>query len=839
MSWARLAELMDPAEATTATAVGPATGPGPFRAHELVSGRFRIVREIATGGMGIVYEVVDEKLNERRALKCAKPRYARDLPPEARNSLRVTHPNVCRVFEIHSTITAHGPVDFLTMEYVDGGTLASELRQRGPLPLKEARSVAMQICAGVEAAHAQGLLHRDLKSNNVLLTRDKQGRRRAVVTDFGLAQEPRSSDDGPLWSGVAGTVAYLSPERAAGAPATIASDLYALGIVLHEVVAGRMPAIGSAGEKVLAADLPRRWRRVIKRCLDPDPNRRYTSAAQISRALVDRRAQTRAILLAVGALTVASAVGWRLAFPPTLAARLAILPLEAVETDAETTALVEGASADLSSRLTRLTPRPPQLVIIPSREARTLGARNANEAREKLGASHVLIGSVRRHGDRLAVKTAIVDTSTNVSLGERSDEYPANDASAIATSLSGMVAATFHLPRQRSGERLAAAAYAAYTEGLSALQTGTSAFPRAVAAFEKAIAIDPQSVLPRAGLVEACYDAWVATSDQKWLGRGRDELARAEALNADSLIVRLAAGRLHLVPGTFDRAVREYERAIELEPASPDAWRGLARAYQDMGDHDNDAAAAYAKAIEVQPGYFAPLINFGDFYRSRGNYAAAEKLWLQAIAAAPQLLAGHSNLGGLYSDMGRYADAERELRRALDIESSSRTVLNNLGALYQYMERDADAVKFFERARAVGPETDILLLNLGDSYRRLKRDGDAAAAYRRGRELAEAAVLSNPRNATRRAFLAYFALRLGDVTTAEREIVQAVNFGGENRTVLRRAVICFEALGHRDRALAVLQSAPPDVLRELNRQPDLKALRADARFARLLPGDAR
>jgi tetratricopeptide (TPR) repeat protein len=395
------------------------------------------------------------------------------------------------------------------------------------------------------------------------------------------------------------------------------------------------------------------------------------------------------------------------------------------------------------------------------------------------------------------------------------------------------------LPRQRSGERLEAAAYPAYAEGMTALQTGTSTYRRAIVAFERAIALDPRSILPRAALVEACHDAWVATSDQKWLARGRDELARAEAVNADSLIVRLAAGRLHLVPGTFDRAVREYQRAIELEPASPNAWRGLARAYQDMGDHDNETAAAYAKAIEVQPGYFAPLINFGDFYRSRGNYVEAEKLWQRAIAAAPQLLAGHANLGGLYSDMGRYADAERELRRALDIEPSSRTVLNNLGALYQYMERDADAVNFLERARVVGPETDILSLNLGDSYRRLQRDAEATAAYRRGRELAETAVLTNPRDATRRAFLAYFALRLGDATTAEREIVQALNFGGENRTVLRRAVICFEALGQRDRAIAVIQSAPADVLRELNRQPDLKALRADTRFARLLPRDTR
>src|SRR5688572_2122093 len=135
---------MDSGDAITATALGSAAFPRPFRAHELVSGRFRIVREIAAGGMGIVYEVLDEKLNERRALKCAKPGHGSALPPEARSSLRVTHPNVCRVFEIHSATTPDGPVDFLTMEYIDGGTLANELRQRGRLSQKEARAIAMR-----------------------------------------------------------------------------------------------------------------------------------------------------------------------------------------------------------------------------------------------------------------------------------------------------------------------------------------------------------------------------------------------------------------------------------------------------------------------------------------------------------------------------------------------------------------------------------------------------------------------------------------------------------------------------------------------------------------------
>src|SRR5262245_37400607 len=306
----------DPSEAVTAAAPEhPPDAARPFGAGDLVAGRFRIVRAIAEGGMGVVYEAIDEKLGERRALKCAKPGYAGRLPPEARHSLRVTHPNVCRIFEIHTTDTALGAVDFITMEYLDGGTLSDEIRARGPLPESEARRLAVQICAGVAAAHAQNVLHRDLKSNNVMLTGARE-HRRAVVTDFGLAQESRAREHIPTSSGGAGTPAYLAPERWRGAPATVASDIYALGVVLHELVAGARPAAANGFARAIDAGIPARWRTVIARCLEPDPAKRYASAEAVSDALTNRRARMAAIAAsAVAALAAAMLVGYRALVP--------------------------------------------------------------------------------------------------------------------------------------------------------------------------------------------------------------------------------------------------------------------------------------------------------------------------------------------------------------------------------------------------------------------------------------------------------------------------------------------------------------------------------------------
>jgi len=445
-----------------------------------------------------------------------------------------------------------------------------------------------------------------------------------------------------------------------------------------------------------------------------------------------------------------------------------------------------------------------------------------------------LKATVTRQGDQLALRGAIVDTSTKLASGERTGTYPANDPAAITSALSALVASTFRLPRQTTAETIAPVAYAAYAEGVAALQSGTASYAQAVAAFERAIALDPESVLPRARLAEACYDGWRATSDSQWLRRGHDELAHAERLNGDSIAVRLAAGLLNRVPGSYERSGEEYERATQLDPASAEAWNGLARA-RELAGQPAAAVAAFEKAIALQPDYYRPINDLGAFYRRLGNAAEAEKQWLRLVALLPNRLEGHANLGGLYGDVGRYDEAERELRRALELDPRSRSVLNNLGALYQYMGREEDAVGYFERARAVGPETNVLWLNLGDSYRRLGREADAAAAYRRARELTEPVLLAEPRDAQARAFIAYFALRLGDRPTAERELAQALSLAKDDRTVLRRAVICYEAMGDRDRALRVLQSAPPEVLRELSRQPDLAALRRDPRFIALVP----
>ncbi len=257
-------------------------------------GRYRIVSALGRGGMGEVYRAEDITLQQEIALKFLPAELTNDpaalerFHREVRIARQVSHPNVCRVFDIEISDGA----SFITMEYVDGEDLSSLIRRIGRFPQDKGLEIARQICAGLAAAHEQGLLHRDLKPANVML----DGRGRVRVTDFGLATlagEVHGAD------ARAGTPAYMAPEQLAGKEATIKSDIFALGLVLYEIFTGRRafdaPTLVELNKQretssptnptTLVKDLDPLIERVIERCLEKDPAKRPPSALQVAAAL--------------------------------------------------------------------------------------------------------------------------------------------------------------------------------------------------------------------------------------------------------------------------------------------------------------------------------------------------------------------------------------------------------------------------------------------------------------------------------------------------------------------------------------------------------------------------
>ncbi len=321
-----------------------------FVPGELLLERFRIVRLIGRGGMGEVYEAEDLEVGWRVALKTirgeitgnlqSQPRFRR----EVQLARRVSHPNVCRIHELFAlpervgafAVSRHYPTLFLTMEFLPGVTLREKLQREGPLPWRKAEETIAQVCAGLEAIHSAGIVHRDLKSRNIMLV-ESNGSKRVLLMDFGLALETEAAGEGYSdGGGIAGTPDSMAPEQFEGRPVTAAADIYALGLVIYEMITGRRPF--AAATPIAAAalrgrrpepassirhDIPSGWNEVIDRCLQYDPKDRYPSAAAVIAAL---RVRDNAIghLGARIAQLARRPLGWTLAAIAVIAAGLGI-----------------------------------------------------------------------------------------------------------------------------------------------------------------------------------------------------------------------------------------------------------------------------------------------------------------------------------------------------------------------------------------------------------------------------------------------------------------------------------------------------------------------------------
>jgi serine/threonine protein kinase/tetratricopeptide (TPR) repeat protein/TolB-like protein len=284
-------------------------GSSTLQPGRLLAGRFKIVRFIARGGMGDVYEAEDVELHERVALKTVRAEIAgaaramERFKREIQLARKVTHPNVCRIFDLFHDTSGSDEITFLTMELIGGETLHQRL-SRNRLTESEAMPIVQQMVSGLAAAHKAGVIHRDFKSSNVMLTSDKakEDQLRAVVTDFGLARQARNEEAMTMLSNPAdavGTPAYMSPEQVEGGEITLAADIYALGVVIYEMVTGTLPFTGESGFAVALKRLqippasPRIhvpqlsvvWETTILRCLERQPAARFKNVEDVVKAL--------------------------------------------------------------------------------------------------------------------------------------------------------------------------------------------------------------------------------------------------------------------------------------------------------------------------------------------------------------------------------------------------------------------------------------------------------------------------------------------------------------------------------------------------------------------------
>jgi len=763
--------IVTPASAPRA----PSPKPPVFSPDDLLAGRFRIVRFIARGGMGEVYEAEDRVLGERVALKTVRSDVAGDersmerFLREVHLSRTVTHPNVCRIYDVFH----HEGVTFLTMELLAGRTLAERLETSGRMTPAEALPIAEQMAAALGAAHEAGVIHRDFKSGNVMLVPDERrpGGSRVVVTDFGLAR--RSQRGGPSAAplteteAVLGTPDYMAPEQIEGRDLTPAADLYALGIVLYEMVTGAPPFRGETPLSVAlkklkeaapsprkeAPDLPPAWEATILRCLERSPADRFASTADVVRALrgdrvaagpaaLRRRRRRAAIVAAV--VAAAALAGFfalrprasRRAGVPASAARAARGPRRSIavlgfknlagrpEAAWVSTALAEMLTTELAAGET--------LRAIPSEdvarmrvdlalpESDTLGRESLARVRARLGADLVLLGSYVAtgpgSGGALRLDLRLQDAAAGETIAVVSEKGSEGDLDGVATRAGARLRDKLGLAAVSATEAVAVKASLPsnpeaarlYAEGLARLRVFEADAARQL--LEKAVAADPGHALAHSALAAA------------WSDLGWDEKALQEAKTAFDLSAGLSRetrlgieGRYRAMANQWDRAIEIYRSVFTFFPDDLDYGLQLVRA-QTRAGKPKDAQATLAALRSAFPGD-EPRIDLAEAQTARA---------LSDFPLAGKAAARAAELGGKQGSRLLVASA-------LLIEASAR---RNLGDAKAAMAKSEEARRVFDaagdRAGVASATNDIgnSLYDLGDLPGARKAYEDVLAIYR-------------------------------------------------------------------------------------------------------------
>ena len=689
-------------------------------------GHYKLSKRIGAGGMGEVYLATDMTAGRKAALKLLPMRFTGDaerlkrFQQEARAVVALNHPNILTVYEIGEDHSIH----YIASELIEGETLRQRL-MRGRMEVGEAVDVAIQVASALAAAHQEGIVHRDIKPENIMLRPDGY----VKVLDFGIAKLAEQEvpvtipkDKALLLvetnlGSILGTVRYMSPEQACGAPADKRTDIWSLGVVLYEMVTGHAPFTGDTPREVMSSILekepppltryvahtPAELRQIIGKALRKDRTERYQSAGEVLQELKNLRRKleskaelerstapswlrwirsptTVALLLLASVLALALPFYWQrnLTTSPPHDKSIAVLPFENLSADPDNAYFAEGIQEEILTRLAKIA----DLKVISRTSMQQYQSKpdNLSEIAKQLGVANILEGSVQKAADHVRVNVQLINAQTDSHLWADTYDRKLTDIFGVESDIAKRIAESLQAKLTGHEEQALAlkltnnpAAYDLYLRGLS-FEARSTALWEAAGFYERAVQLDPNFAL-----------AW----------------ARLSRANAD-----IYFDQRDTTPGRRDAVKRALENAQKLQPNSPETLLALGY-YQYRVLRDYGAAKiTFGRVGKMLPGSTEVPYALAEVARREGHWDQSITYFEQALSLDPRNVELLIDAALTYSMLRQFPAALKLYDRALDIMPNDPDVMAAKARIYQAQGNLQEAARFLSEINWQAPNQD-------------------------------------------------------------------------------------------------------------------------------------
>ena len=742
------------------------------------AGRYEVIEELGKGGMGNVYKVFDKKIKEKVALKLLKPEIADDkktierFSNELKFARKISHRNVCRMYDLNEEEGTH----YITMEYVPGEDLKSMIGMIGQLNTGKTVFIAKQVCEGLAEAHRLGVVHRDLKPQNIMIDREGNAR----IMDFGIARSLKAK--GITAAGVMiGTPEYMSPEQAEVKEVDQRSDIYSLGVILYEMVTGRVPFEGETplsiamkhkseipkDPKEFNAQVPSDLSRVILRCMEKDKEKRYQSAEEIlselskieqgipttERVVPKRKPLTTKEItvtfklkklfipaLVIIVLLVSGLIIWRLVLQKEAVSlaqgkpSVAVLPLVDLSPQKDQGYFCDGMTEAIIEKLSQIR----GLKV----SSRTSVMRYKNTDKEikqigkELGVAAVLEGSVQKEEDNIRVHTQLIDVEDNFHIWSDHYDRKLTSVFAIQSDIAQHIAKVLKAKLSpEEEERIARKP----TESLTAYDyylRGREYYVRykkqdnehSIKLFNKALEYDPNFALAYSGLGDSYAQGTLKFGyPDSWLDTSIEASEKAISLNPDLSEGYKALGLAYLGKGWHWKSIEANQKAVELNPNNIQAVGNMGFIYLPMGEFEK-ALQWSKKQLEIAPLFPYSYSMRGSIYLGLDDSAKAEQWFNKALELQPDFIGGISGLINCYLAQGKYQKAIEQSQKWLLMAPDSPGALNSAGNAELFSGNYDQAQQYYQKSIEFKP-TIFNLPNLGYIYWKKEQKEEARELF--------------------------------------------------------------------------------------------------------------